>query len=169
MVTKIRSEVGAYVNYEKNNVLILLISTQKLYFCDDDAIYDVIIQEPVWKWRHNYRHEISRDPFAESVLFQTYSTIFMFSQIDRANFAVRGPSSFLHSLVNWIIFEEVSTFVMAWIFILISLNNCNDTAVKVFLQLTRCSIGTLCLLKMACCGTGSYNFVWNTIINISRN
>ena len=43
----------------KNNVLILLISIQKLYFCDDEAIYDVIIQEPVWKWRHNYRHEIS--------------------------------------------------------------------------------------------------------------
>ena len=27
----------------KNNILILLISTQKLYFGDDDAIYDVII------------------------------------------------------------------------------------------------------------------------------
>ena len=49
----------------KNNILILLISTQKLYFGDDDAIYDVIIQEPVWKWRHNYRHRISRDPFAK--------------------------------------------------------------------------------------------------------
>ena len=31
----------------KNNILILLISSQKLYFGDDDAIYDVIIQEPV--------------------------------------------------------------------------------------------------------------------------
>ena len=64
-----------------------------MYFGDDDAIYDVIIQEPVWKWRHNYLHEISRDPFAESVLFQTCSTIFIFRQINRANFAVRGPSS----------------------------------------------------------------------------
>ena len=27
-----------YVNYEKNNVLILLISSQKLYFGDDDTI-----------------------------------------------------------------------------------------------------------------------------------
>ena len=49
----------------KKNVLILLISSQKLYFGDDDAIYDVIIQEPVWKWRYNYKHQISRDPFAE--------------------------------------------------------------------------------------------------------
>ena len=31
----------------KNNILILLISTQNLYFGDDDAIYDAIIQEPV--------------------------------------------------------------------------------------------------------------------------
>ena len=46
MVTKIGSVVE-YVNYEKNNVLILLISSQKLYFDDDDAIYDNIIQEPV--------------------------------------------------------------------------------------------------------------------------
>ena len=44
-----------------------------MYFGDDDVIYDIIIQEPVWKWSHNYRHEISRDPFAESVLFQTHS------------------------------------------------------------------------------------------------
>ena len=94
MVTKIGSEVGAYENYEKNNALILQMSSQKLYLGDDGAIYDVIIQEPVWKWRHNYRHEISRDLFAESVLFQTYSTIFNFRKIDRANFEVRGPSSF---------------------------------------------------------------------------
>ena len=47
MVTKIGSEVGAYVNYEKNNVLILLNQSQKLYFGDDDAIYNVILQEPV--------------------------------------------------------------------------------------------------------------------------
>ena len=72
---------------------IVLISSQKLYFGDNDAIYDVIIQEPVWKLRHYYRHEISRDPFAESVLFQTYSFIFIFRQIDKANFAIRGPSS----------------------------------------------------------------------------
>ena len=47
VVTKIGSEVGAYVNYIKNNVLILRISSQKLYFGHDDVIYDIIIQEPV--------------------------------------------------------------------------------------------------------------------------
>ena len=69
MVTKVRSEVGVYVNYEKNNRLILLISIQNLYVGDGDAIYDVIIQEPVWKWRFNYRHETSRDLFTELLLF----------------------------------------------------------------------------------------------------
>ena len=97
VVTKIGLEVGAYVNYEKNNILILLFSSQTLYFGDDDAIYDVIIQEPVWKLCHQYRHEITGDAFAESVLSQTYLTIFIFIKIDRANFAVRGPSS-LHEL-----------------------------------------------------------------------
>ena len=37
----------------KNNIVILLISKQKLYFGDYDAIYDVIIQYPLW-----YSHEI---------------------------------------------------------------------------------------------------------------
>ena len=45
---------------------ILQISTQKLCFPDDRAIYDVIMQEPDWKLLYNYKywHEISRDPFA---------------------------------------------------------------------------------------------------------
>ena len=47
MVKETGSEVGAYVNYEKNNILILLFSSQTLYFGDDNAIYDTIIQEPV--------------------------------------------------------------------------------------------------------------------------
>ena len=47
VVTKIGSVVGAYVNYEKITYQFFLISSQKLYFSDDDAIYDVIIQEPV--------------------------------------------------------------------------------------------------------------------------
>ena len=38
----------------KNNMLILLFSTQKLYFGTDDAIYDVIMKESHWKWRHYY-------------------------------------------------------------------------------------------------------------------
>ena len=54
-------------------MLILRISTKKSYFCDNDAIYDVIIQEPVSKWRHNHRHKISRDSFAELPLFKTFS------------------------------------------------------------------------------------------------
>ena len=33
----------------KNNIQSLLISTQKLYFSDNDAINDVTIQEPVLK------------------------------------------------------------------------------------------------------------------------
>ena len=53
----------------KNNVLILLISSQKLYFGDDNAISDVIIQELVWKWHNNYRNAIRKDPFAEVLLF----------------------------------------------------------------------------------------------------
>ena len=35
------STIAGDVNYE--NILILLILTQKLYFGDDDAIYDIII------------------------------------------------------------------------------------------------------------------------------
>ena len=50
VVTKITKEVGGYVKFDKIiNMLILLISTQKSYFCDEDAIYDVIMQEPVRK------------------------------------------------------------------------------------------------------------------------
>ena len=97
MVKETGSEVGAYVNYEKNNMLISLFSSQTLNYGDDKAIYDTIIQEPVCKIRHRYRHEITGDAFAESVLSQTYLTIFIFIKIDRANFAVRGPSS-LHEL-----------------------------------------------------------------------
>ena len=41
--SKIRSEVGAYVKFEKKNMLVLL--TQKWYFLDNDAIYDVIMQK----------------------------------------------------------------------------------------------------------------------------
>ena len=65
----------------KNNVSMLLISSQNLYFVDDDAIYEVIFQGPVCKWRHIYRHKISMDTFAESVLFQKYSIIFILRQV----------------------------------------------------------------------------------------
>ena len=49
LVTIIRSEIGAYVNYEKNNVIILLISSHKLYLGKDYAIYDVMTQEHVYE------------------------------------------------------------------------------------------------------------------------
>ena len=74
------------------------ISSKKMYFGDDDAFYDVTIQEPIWKWLHYYGHDISRHPFAESELYQTYTTIFIFGQINRANFAVRGPSSLINHI-----------------------------------------------------------------------
>ena len=70
-------------------LLISIISSQKLYFGDVDAIYDFIIQEPFWKWRHYYRHEISRDHYSSRHIQQ----FFIFKQIDRSNFVVRGPSS----------------------------------------------------------------------------
>ena len=44
-MTKIVSEDNAFVKYEKNNMLILLISTQMLYFGDVDAIFWVMMQE----------------------------------------------------------------------------------------------------------------------------
>ena len=46
----------------------MIISKQKLFFGDNDAIFDVI-EEPVGKWHHNYRHEISRDPFVKLSVF----------------------------------------------------------------------------------------------------
>ena len=60
-------------------LLISIISSQKLYFGDDDAIYDVIIQEP----------------FENDVITTDMKSagIITLPQIDRANFAVRGPSS----------------------------------------------------------------------------
>ena len=94
----------------KNNMLILLISIQKSYFCDNDAIYDVIMQEPVRKWCRNYRHRTSRDWYAELPLFKTFSIIFIFRQINRANFAVRGPSS-LRPVEIWTIVVRDMTII----------------------------------------------------------
>ena len=48
VVSKIILEVGLYVKYEKY-MQILLISTQKSYFFENNATYDAIIQEPVRK------------------------------------------------------------------------------------------------------------------------
>ena len=47
-----------------------------MFFVDDDAIYDVIMDEPVGKWGnnngHDNGHEISRDPLDELSVFSTY-------------------------------------------------------------------------------------------------
>ena len=47
-------------NMRKLNANFTDFST-KLYFCDADAIYDIIMEEPVRKWRHYYRHGINKD------------------------------------------------------------------------------------------------------------
>ena len=65
----------------KNNLQIFLISTQKLYFVDNDAIFDII-----------------RDMKSAGIHllnYQTYSTIWIFRQIDSAYSAIRGLS-YLH-------------------------------------------------------------------------
>ena len=59
----------------KSNMLFLLISTKKLYFGDNYAIYDVILQEPIWKRHYIYKNEYSRDPFTELLVFSTYSIV----------------------------------------------------------------------------------------------
>ena len=55
----------------------LVLLTQKSYFLDNDAIYDVIMQKPVRTRRHNHRHKISRDSFAEKSLFKSQSFSFL--------------------------------------------------------------------------------------------
>ena len=47
MVTQIGSEVGAYVSYEKITYSNFANFSTKDIFGDDDAIYDIVIQEPV--------------------------------------------------------------------------------------------------------------------------
>ena len=76
--------------------------TQKLYFYDNDAICDVIMQESVRNGRHNNRHETRMDSLFELPVFYTNSTIFILERIDRGNFAVRGPTSFQEVLFDFI-------------------------------------------------------------------
>ena len=52
-------------------------------------------------------------PFDDLLHFQTYSTIFIYRQINRANFVVRGPSPFfdpgyLLNLLIWILPELIN-------------------------------------------------------------
>ena len=44
-------------------MLNLLFSTQKSDFCENDAIYDVKMQEPVRKLRFNSRDSFAKLPF----------------------------------------------------------------------------------------------------------
>ena len=54
--------------------------TQKLYFYDNDAICDVIMQESVRNGRHNNRHETRMDSLFELPVFYTNSTIFILDE-----------------------------------------------------------------------------------------
>ena len=65
----------------KNIMVILLISTKKLYFTDDDTIYDVIMQVPIKKLRRNYGNEISNDPFAEFSLSDPFVALARYNHI----------------------------------------------------------------------------------------
>ena len=61
---------------------------QKSYFCDNDAIFDVAMQ-----------NRLENDVITPNInsagihLLYYHSIIFIFRQIDKDNFAVRGPSS----------------------------------------------------------------------------
>ena len=61
-------------------MLILLISTQKLYFGDSDAIYELIVKSAMIHLL-NYQAFKHTQPLSFS------------DKIDKINFAVRGPSS----------------------------------------------------------------------------
>ena len=63
---------GVYEIWEKS-MLILLISAQTSYFCDNDTIYDVIVQEPFTKYRQYHRQR----------------------QTDRANFAIKSTCTII--------------------------------------------------------------------------
>ena len=82
------------MKYKKNNMHILLISAQKLYFSDNDTVHNDITQEPIRNWHHNHRHEISRDPFPELLVSRTNAPIFIsIDKLTRPFFTIRGPSS----------------------------------------------------------------------------
>ena len=59
-----------------------------MYFGDDDAIYVVIIQQPVWKWHHNYKTWIQQGSIRWITTLLDISNHFHFRQINRAYFSV---------------------------------------------------------------------------------
>ena len=89
-------------------MLIYLISSQKSYFCDNDAIYDVIMmQVSVRKWRHNKRHQINRENLLN---YQSFILTHPFSFLDNRQgqfcrswsylFSYHLPPSPFHSSAN---------------------------------------------------------------------
>ena len=106
----------------ENSMIILLISTQKSYFCNDNAIYEFIMKNRLEnrKWRHNQRHKTGRDSFAELSLFKTYPISFIFRQIDRAIFDVRGLSFLMNCLNQNMKANYLRSFVVQthffWVF-----------------------------------------------------
>ena len=90
-------------------------STQKSYnFCENKAIYDVIMQEPVRKWRHNHRHEIRRDttqPF--SFLDISTAPILLFVALVHSLFHAYGKLKCLLAELNCtIMLKTDSDFVL---------------------------------------------------------
>ena len=68
---------------------------QNLHFGNDDAIYDVLIREQVWKWHRNNRHEISREQLTDIGLLDMhniFSLFFTLRHIHMANFVVRDST-----------------------------------------------------------------------------
>ena len=58
----------------KKKIQIFLILMQKFFY----PINGVIMQEPVWKWRHNNIYYINKDPFSVLSDFRKYSTFLHF-------------------------------------------------------------------------------------------
>ena len=70
---KIDKRLGLMWKMKKNQIFLILM--QKF----DYPINGVIMQEPVWKWRHNNIYYINKDPFSVLSDFKKYSTFFAFS------------------------------------------------------------------------------------------
>ena len=75
----IGSKVLTYMKYWKNNILLLLILMQNLHVGNDNAIYDVIMREQVWKWHRNNRHKIRREQLTDIGLLDILNIFHFFS------------------------------------------------------------------------------------------
>ena len=93
-------------------MLILLFSTQKSYFCDNDAIYELFIMK-----NRLENDVITKDikPAGIHLLIITILDVpnhFHLRQIDRANFAVRGLSSMMNCLNRIVKANYLRSFVL---------------------------------------------------------